>query len=109
MSALIELMKGKNINVNFNINNNNISNTTNLNNYAVTTLNNQWSNIEEISKIKKSNSRFEQQIETLEVQQSQTIEEYETLLQTVYKKMNETNFKMKDIGKDVLRISELEA
>ena len=79
LSALIELMKGNNININFNINSNNTSNTTNLNNNSVTTVNNQGSNSEEMEKLKNKISDLSSKIETLEVQQSQTIEEHENL------------------------------
>ena len=105
MSVLVESMKANTININFNINSNDISNNTNLNYNAVTTVNNQGSNNEEIE---KSNFRYEWQ-KKLEVQQSQTIEDHENLQQIVYTKMNKTNFKMKEFEKEVLRISELKA
>ena len=86
MSVFIELIKGNNININFNINSYNTSNTTNLNNNAVTNVNYQGSNSEEMEKLKNHISDLSSKLETLEVQQSRIIEEPENLQKIVCKK-----------------------
>ena len=73
VSDLKEFIKSNTINVNFNKNSYNISHTTNLNNNAVTTNDNQGLNSEVTKKLNNYISDLSSKIETFEFKQSQTI------------------------------------
>jgi hypothetical protein len=111
LPGILKLLGEKNISINLNINNTINNQNSITNNNSIVNNNNiqEPKNKEELDQLKNQIIDLTNKLETLQILQTQTIEEHENLQKEIAEKMNQQNFKMDDIQKEVIKLSKMES